>query len=505
MKLRLPTKLMLLLLIPLAVSVGGTSLVLVMLQQSEVEEMRQMRAKQVHDDLSSIEWGIFDAAKAIARLSLFGRDKDAIARYHQVVEDIPNRLAHLRATIEAAAPLGQERTRALDSIGRLDQQAMNIKQLCDQSVADLEAGRRSDAMDRIQGMRPLTNAFSHEVTDIQDAAKAIVGDEDPDAQIANRGRLKNMVIAVLIIDVLTAAIAAAYFVRDVLRRFEALMGNMHRLTQKKELAPPTAGGDEIEDLDRVLYDTALALRESENLKRHFTQMISHDLRTPLTSIQLFLDLVSQGSYGKLNDKGTQKALVADSSARRLIQLVNDLLDLEKLEANSLQLFMDDVDLQELITNCVESVQSLSEQSSIKVEATVDSVHFKADQDRLTQVIINLLGNALKFSPGNSTVRITSSVQDDDVVISIIDQGRGIPADMIDSVFDRFKQVSRDDSTKLKGTGLGLAISKLIIEQHGGKIGVESEGEGKGSRFWIRLPLAQESSVAVESNYVHINE
>jgi PAS domain S-box-containing protein len=236
-------------------------------------------------------------------------------------------------------------------------------------------------------------------------------------------------------------------------------------------------------------------KEVERLKREFLQMISHDLRTPLASIQVFLNLLSDGSYGQLTEKGQGKAEVADRNASRLINLVNDLLDIEKMESGQLKLSSEVVPISAVIDRSCDSVRAYAEQQGITIESMSDQAEVFADADRLVQVMVNLLGNAIKFSPKDSTVKVSvdkSSVEW--IGVRVIDQGRGVPENMREAVFQRFKQVELKDATEKKGSGLGLAICKVIIEQHGGKIGVDNNPEG-GSTFWFKLPLVRQISIA----------
>jgi len=228
-------------------------------------------------------------------------------------------------------------------------------------------------------------------------------------------------------------------------------------------------------------------KEIERLKQEFVSMISHDLRTPLTSIQVFLNMLGKGMLGQMSESVQRKAEMADRNASRLINLINDLLDIEKMESGQLALSQEDSSLTSIVDRSIESVRGLADQQGISLELDcAHDVHVIADSDRLVQVLVNLLGNAVKFSSKGATVRVTVECDSSVACVKVIDQGRGIPEHLRLSVFERFKQVSTKDATERKGTGLGLAICKAIVEQHGGSIGVDS-AEGHGSTFWFRLP------------------
>jgi PAS domain S-box-containing protein len=232
-------------------------------------------------------------------------------------------------------------------------------------------------------------------------------------------------------------------------------------------------------------------KEIERLKQEFVSMISHDLRTPLTSIQVFVNMLARGMFGEVSENVQRKATMADRNATRLIGLINDLLDIDKMESGQLNLECSPITLQSTIERALESVRGFSDQQGVELicSETISSELVDADSDRLVQVMVNLLGNAIKFSPKYSPVHVSVEESGDWLTVKVTDLGRGVPANLQSSIFERFKQVEAKDSTEKKGTGLGLAICKAIIEQHGGSIGVESE-QGKGSTFWFKLPIVK---------------
>ncbi|HIA51932.1 MAG TPA: PAS domain S-box protein [Candidatus Melainabacteria bacterium] len=237
----------------------------------------------------------------------------------------------------------------------------------------------------------------------------------------------------------------------------------------------------------VIHDIS-ERKKLEQLKREFIQMVSHDLRVPLTSLQMTLELLLTGVYGELSEKGRPRIQHAFSELERLINLINQLLEFERMESGKVEIYAEPTELSEVVTRSVEAVRSLAEKNKVSLNTNVFVIETSADAGKLIQVLVNLLGNAIKFSPPKTTVSATMERFEKYVEIRISDQGRGIPAEFRDKIFDRFEQVSIDDNRVKGGTGLGLAISKSIVVAHGGTIGVDSE-EGAGSSFWIRLPLS----------------
>jgi len=227
-------------------------------------------------------------------------------------------------------------------------------------------------------------------------------------------------------------------------------------------------------------------RQIEKMKQDFVAMISHDLRTPLGSILGTLTMLEEGIYGALSDKGVKRVSGAHQNARRLIGMVSDLLDIDRMEHGLMQLDVHKVPLGEIFDASINAVRSFAEQHDVILEADSGEIELNADSERIVQVVVNLLSNAVKFSPKGGSVRLSGKAEDGFVEISVVDQGRGIPKELQDSVFQKFKQVSAQDGKRGKGTGLGLPICKAIVESHGGTIGVESEVD-HGSRFFVKLP------------------
>ncbi len=226
--------------------------------------------------------------------------------------------------------------------------------------------------------------------------------------------------------------------------------------------------------------------ELAELRQSVLAMVSHELRTPLTSIAGFLKLVTLGSFGEISDELKVQASGAQNSTGRLIALVNDLLDLEKLESNATTIKKAPCELGTIFSESFNVVSIIAKTRGIELRLVPErcNLEIMADSTRIIQVIINLLANAIKFSPDKSEIKVTWKQQNGFLRITVEDNGPGIDSEYQEFVFERFQQVKQPGVTG--GTGLGLPICKTIIEQHGGQIGVESS-QGKGSVFWFTLP------------------
>jgi PAS domain S-box-containing protein len=250
-----------------------------------------------------------------------------------------------------------------------------------------------------------------------------------------------------------------------------------------------------------LIGTILDIEErkrAETTKSEFVSTVSHELRTPLTSIMGVLGLVRSGRYGELSEKASQLLDIAQSSGDRLARLINDLLDIEKLESGNVELSRWRQPASPLIEQAVREFCADPKRASITVsfDDASDMAEINADSDRFIQVLTNLLSNAAKFSPAGGEIEVRASVEGDQIRVTVADDGPGIPDDHFARIFDRFTQVDASDTRAKGGTGLGLAISKAIVLAHGGTIGVSNRPEG-GACFEIVLSRVMASSEVID--------
>lgn len=234
----------------------------------------------------------------------------------------------------------------------------------------------------------------------------------------------------------------------------------------------------------VVHDISAA-KQVERMKKEFVAMVSHDLRTPLNSVLNLLTLMSVDAYGVVNEIGHKRIDAAEQDVTRLIGLINELLDLEKLEAGEVILDLKSVSADSIMEQSQRSVYGFAQQNAVDIVYEPSNLKVTVDQNRFVQVLINLLSNAVKFSEKGSEVRIRAERGSNCTVFEITDSGCGIPPEVQSTIFERYKQ-AEGANKKHKGTGLGLAICKNIAEQHGGSIGVESS-VGIGSKFWVKIP------------------
>ena len=226
----------------------------------------------------------------------------------------------------------------------------------------------------------------------------------------------------------------------------------------------------------------------ERMKNEFVSVVSHELRTPLTSIRSALGLLSKGSLNNQPAKSQRMLEIAFDNTNRLVRLINDILDIERINSGKVTMEKQHCNAAELMMQAVDEMRAMAERAEIKLALKPIEVQLWADPDRIVQTLTNLLSNAIKFSPPGSTVSLNAKLENSQILFQVKDRGRGIPEDKLETIFDRFQQVDASNSRNQGGTGLGLAICRSIVQQHGGNIWVEST-LGKGSTFYFTLPIS----------------
>lgn len=248
---------------------------------------------------------------------------------------------------------------------------------------------------------------------------------------------------------------------------------------------------ELEKTSSELREANLQLQELDRMKDEFVSTVSHELRTPLTSIRSFSEILY--NTPEISNEERQKFLqIIVRESERLTRLINEVLDMARLESGQLVLNLETTDLREVIRDATDSVYQLYQDRDMILDSSLADEVLESciDRDRIQQVVINMLSNAAKFcEPGSGEVQLSIEAVGNWLKVSVADNGPGISTENQQRVFERFQQVSDQQQGKPKGTGLGLAISKLIIEQHQGSISVESDGQS-GTCFSFRLPTGE---------------
>lgn len=224
----------------------------------------------------------------------------------------------------------------------------------------------------------------------------------------------------------------------------------------------------------------------EQLKDEIISVTGHELRTPLTGIRGSLGLLAAGVAGPLPDEARRMVDTAVRNTDRLIRLVNDMLDVERLAAGSMPIKDETVDLADVVDSAIEALAPVAAEASVTFDVRAEPVAVSGDKDRLVQVVSNLVDNAMKFSAQGALVSVTVSADGSSAVLKVRDRGCGMPPEQLATIFDRFAQLDSGSARSRAGSGLGLAIVRGIVEAHAGSVSVESS-PGEGSTFTVRLP------------------
>jgi signal transduction histidine kinase len=421
-----------------------------------------------------------------------------------VLTGLDDFLAPYRAAVPRMRALEAEVAGALSAAdrARLDQIESTFQEwrsdFAELVLADVRAGRHEQAVARIS-----TGAGKERIDAIRREAATLtvdVRDEDADRQ-----RLADALGWTSVALTLIAIVALVLVTRRMRRRIDRDV--TQPLAELRSVAERFGSGDmsarmyrsdgvaEVRDLATAFNGMAdriqrmiVDLRAVDRLKSEFVSVVSHELRTPLTSIRGSLGLLASGAMGELPPDAAEMLHIATSNTDRLVRLINDILDLERIESGNEALEIRPVRVGEVFRQAASAVHGAAVTAGVTLDVETPDIAVDGDPDRLVQAITNLLGNAIKFSDPGTTVHLDAETRAHQVVLRVRDQGRGIPPDMLETVFERFQQVDASDAREKGGTGLGLAIVRTIAQRHGGRVEVSSE-VGAGSCFSIVLPAS----------------
>ncbi|MBS1991249.1 MAG: PAS domain-containing protein [Cyanobacteria bacterium SZAS LIN-3] len=288
-----------------------------------------------------------------------------------------------------------------------------------------------------------------------------------------------------------------------LRELETVIANRSQASFENRIKLPDGTNKDIfwnvvyspeeQNLFCVAHDIS-GRKEVERLKQEVIAVVSHDLRAPLTSIGLTLNILGEGGLGPVSDKAKNRISKAEASVSQLVSIINDLIDIEKYESGMISMDYKIYEGTELIEEAVGALEESARARGISIDCSRDMVRTTCDGQRIVRVLTNLLSNAIKFSPDNSSIKVSCQATTSGgaqgnargVIFSVSDQGRGIAANKLSVIFERWKQVEKEDESKKGGSGLGLAICKALIDAHGGTIQATSE-LNRGSTFSFFLP------------------
>lgn len=389
--------------------------------------------------------------------------------------------------------------------GTVSEQAVRYVRRIETEVARqnrlIAAGRHEEAATALDEAKPL---FSEAESVVEAIATEI--DERSEADLAAAARISASaltttllaLVACLFIAVLLGAWATQTIVRPIHRLRRATAG----VAAGEFVVPaglPYDRQDEIGDLSRSFRGMAQQLADLDRMKADFMSIATHELKTPINVVSGYAELMQEGVFGEVSGKQDEALQSIQEQSRVLTQLVNQLLDISRLEAGGLRLEIADVVLADLLERVARTFGVLADRQQIDLKVELDDSvpgTIPADGERLRdQVLGNLLANALKFTPEGGSIRVHGGMDDGRVHVQVSDTGQGIAADQLPHVFDKYFQIG--EQARSKGAGLGLTIAHEVVEAHGGTLTVDSV-EGEGTTFHIYLPTSRDRVEAAES-------
>jgi signal transduction histidine kinase len=467
--------------VPLILGLVFFSLLFLLLVRTEQEAAREAHSRRVASLANNFSRSVIDSAYSLSGY-IFTRSELMGKRYDEQAAKLPQQVQVLAEEVRG----NRQQTETVDRMRAFIERAVKLLNTLRNSSQE---GSDPRTIIYVLGVRSHLNSLLKEfIEEEHKLVDAEAAEAPPDLMSSAKVReqLKGILLIGIVVNIAMSLLLAFYFSRAITGRLNVLVENTYRLAIKEKLLPTLQGDDEIAHLDAVFHQMASSLEEVERLKQEFVAMISHDLKTPISSVISTLGLVNADAFGPVSEKGKSMVKRSERELARLVNMLNDLLLVERLESGRFELQLADLELRDVLHESVEAVQQSANARSITITSPDTNVHVYADGARLVQVMINLLTNAIKFSPPHTTVNVSVEELPDAIELHVADEGRGVPEELHAAIFERFKQVAISDSSEKGGTGLGLPICKLIIEEHGGSIGVKSNN-GKGSTFWFRIP------------------
>ncbi len=481
--LKLSHKVLILVTVPIIFMLVFVSILGFLQKRAEDEIWRERHSKAVIAECNGLMRNIMDSGMFIF-LYEETHQHTFLQRYRSLSEQIPVQLSSLKMMLRDSP----HRESALQQLDKAGGAVISLLRSADQMIEREAEGGHASAASQTQFIavsRDMLATLKKFISEQQEVERT-----NPQNETFFRLMITACLLTGIVISIALAIVLAVFFNKATTRRLLLLVDNANRLAAGKGLNPTLAGSDEIAHLDRVFHDMAEALADAARRKQELVQMVTHDLRTPLTAINSSLHLMIAGLAGQMDETARNRATMSKRSAERLLNLINDLLDIERLETGNFPIDKRSVPAEELLQNAAESVKAFAAERQVTIQIQDTDLTVFADPQRMEQVVINLISNAVKFSPAGAAVELEVSEAADSMEFLVIDHGRGVPPEYHTVIFERFGQVKKEDSKRGKGTGLGLPICKALVEAHQGTIGVRSK-EGEGSTFWFRIPRTKQ--------------
>lgn len=484
--LSLTAKILILISVPVVFELGFVFFIVHLQGEAEKEAQAAFRARQLSNSLNQLVSSIFEVWNVVTNNRKRWLHQGFLDQRYKTM------FPKLRAQYAELVKMTSDRPDLQPMIRKSLQNLNEAETILDEAVADLKAGRMDKLLDdydhKTEHIRELYKGLITEEMSIVASHEKALADADSDRQADFRQRILRLSLLVMVLNILASFFLAVYLLREITSRLSVISTNAKRFASGKELQPALTGTDEIAELDKAFRRMARDVENTANQRQELVNMLTHDLRSPLTTIQGFFDLLSTGAFGELNSEGEKFVKLAERNSSVMMLLINDLLDIEKIKSGLMSLDTDDVPVESLFADVRENTSTWINQHGMQLvmEDTDFVVH--VDAEKINRVLFNLVSNAVRYSRAGDKITLSAVRHNNDVEIRVCDQGSGIPEDKLDTIFDRFQQVKGDSKPPegAKGSGLGLSICRSIVQLHNGKIWATSQ-LGKGSTFHFTIP------------------
>lgn len=467
---------------PLAFELLFLFVVGAVLAQTQIELEDAGRSRQIVACADDVGRLIVNAS-TLAGASKLSQNKEIHQRYRKIQGDLLRKFDELDDLLahkpDAQKSVRQSKAKTIEAISELDKVEFLNGSL--QSVLNSKSAHN----------------LSEQTTDAGKAMVSLLQSEEAHGQnsaVMRKTLMFRLQVILALGFLVNAGITvwlASFFWRGVSARLHSVMSNSQRLASRAPLAPVISGADEIAQLDQVLHEAVAELKQLEKKKRALTSAISQRLELPLREVHTITDSFLSGEFGPLDERTNDRLQSAATSSERLMRLIEDLRGpVGTTDSTGFEMRFRQANLASLIKSALSTVEQPAAARNVRIETRLNSgITLHADRDRLIQVFVNLLSNALKFTPNGSTILVTTELSEGFVSISFKDQGPGIDKRYHEKIFGLFEQVHAKDASEKGGSGLGLVICKNIVRRHRGLISLDSE-LGQGSTFIVHLPLRQ---------------
>lgn len=475
--------------VPIAFEMLFIGALIILLRNAEYENWREAHYKAVIAEANRLDMLVY---QSVALLASYGvtNSQSSLTEFDTTLNGIVDSNRSLKTLVLQESKDGQELAALEYSSNKLLSLLRRAKQLlCSFDPSTSNISRMQLLVDLKRNLNELLEASQKLMSQQTEKGMERAIQQERARQCVLIG------IAIGIIgNIAITIILAMFFMREITSRLKVIEENTVLYRNQKPLKSPLSGEDELATLDKTFRQMVGDLDAAAQRKSEILSMVSHDLRTPVASLGFMLGLMSEGGAGELPPLAREKVKRGYEIARMMIKLINDLLDFEKMTSGKIDLEPKEIPISAVAERAIAATMPIAEAAGVVINSTCSNLTVWADESRITQVIVNLLTNAIKYSPGGAAVTLTVEQQGAEALIKVKDAGKGIPLAYQEKIFERYKQVPDSTERKNKGSGLGLMICKQFVELHGGRIGVQSNA-GQGSTFWFTLPLVSTSNLS----------